>query len=896
MSDEKHHYDALSEAPIPTYEEATSSRPLSRRGPNEVSDDAERQTLLGHDLPSSSNSSRRRNGYYHPPSVQSARSSIDDDDSGLGSPVGADEEAALQQTMEEMDILDPESAEDGRRRSHRSRGTFSKRFYSITTSLSSIHLPRIPWPSSAWVWFKQRLPHIPEEYRPGWAVLARLCGLILIISLVYLLVVSEIVPMGSGLGAPYSPEWIRQTAIQGVESWRIQDNLKYVTSYDHVAGTEGSYVLGQWIESKFKEAHMDTYTHDEYYVYLNYPKKGGRRVAIVEPAEKAWEAKLEEGSAYDPPKAQTETFHGLSASGNVTGPLIYANYGHKKDFKSLSDSGIDVQGCVVLMRYYGTQEDRAMKLRAAQDAGVAGVLMYSDPSEDGFLKGDVWPNGRWRPEDSVQRGTVALTNMIVGDVLTPGRPSTKDQKRMPKDKNPALPSVPSIPISWKDAQHLLQSLDRIGDEVFPEWVGGVPDVPRWFSGHPDNSPKINLQNVQDEIENQRITNVFGSLIGTEEKAKKIIIGTHRDSWCFGAADPGSGTAVMLEVARVLGALRLQGWRPLRTIEFASWDAEEYNLIGSTEHVEANLEELRANAVAYINVDVGVTGDKLWANGSPILYQAWTRVLDRLVDPMQNKTLRKLWDRDNDRLGNLGVGSDYVAFQNLAGTSSIDFGFTGPEHGDLAHSCYQTFDWMTKYVDQGFVYHSLLAQIWLLLILELSQELIMPLKVDSYASWLTVESQKLLDFAEKRGENFDIGIFQPLFDSVGKLQEKAKDFGDWEMFWTNQVYGYGTGNFETQGLTVQRMGHNAKMASFESDLLDLPRGKDDEDEDDHGLPGRDQFKHVIFGPDASGEGGDDGASLFPFVRDAIHKNDWKLAEKQLKKTADILNRAGERLVR
>lgn len=568
-----------------------------------------------------------------------------------------------------------------------------------------------------------------------------------------------------------------------------------------------------------------------YFVYLNYPKKGGRRVAIVDPPEKAWEAKLEEDSTYDPPRPQTQTFHGLSASGNVTGPLIYVNYGHKKDFKTMWDSEIDVQGCVVLMRYYGTQSDRAMKVKAAQDAGVAGVIMYSDPADDGFKKGDVWPSGRWRPEDSVQRGSVALSNMIIGDVLTPGRVSTKDQERMPKDKNPALPTIPSIPISWKDAQKLLQSLDGIGQEVFDKWVGGVPDVgKKWWSGHPDKSPKVNMQNFQDEVEKQRITNVFGSFIGTEDKAKKIIVGNHRDSWCFGAADPGSGTAVMVEVARVLGELRMQGWRPLRTVEFASWDAEEYNMIGSTEHVEANLEELRANGMAYINVDVGVTGDKLWANGSPIFKHAWIRVLDRLMDPHQNKTLLELWQNENRQLGGLGAGSDYVAFQDMAGTSSIDFGFSGPEHGDMYHSCYETFEWVSKYVDPGYVYHNLLAQVWVLFILELAQEPIMPLKIDDYAARLQEEGQKLIDWTETKGADYDLEMFQPLVDALSGLSGKAKEFQDWETFWYNQVYG--TGGFETQGLTVQRVAHNAKMASFETDLLDLPQGEHDNGE--HGV--------------------------------------------------------------
>lgn len=584
---------------------------------------------------------------------------------------------------------------------------------------------------------------------------------------------------------------------------------------------------------------------NRYFVYLNYPKAGGRRVAIVEPKDKVWEAKLEEGDVYTPPRAQTQTFHGLSASGNVTGPLIYVNYGHKKDFKTLWDSGIDVQGAVVLMRYYGSQEDRAMKVRAAQDAGVAGVIMYSDPGEDGFKKGKVWPDGRWRPEDSVQRGSVALSNMVLGDVLTPGRPSTIDQKRMSKDKNAVLPTIPSIPISWSDAKKLLQSLKGIGEEIAPEgnfehWIGAVPDVgEKWWSGHPEKSPKVNLRNEQEEVEKQRITNVFGSIRGSEDKAKKIIVGNHRDSWCFGAADPGSGTAVMLEVARVLGELRMQGWRPLRTIEFASWDAEEYNMIGSTEHVEANMEEIRANAIAYLNVGVGVTGNKLWANGSPIFKNAWTRVLGAMADTDRNATLQELWEKEHGgEIGGLGVDGDYAAFQDLAGCSSLDFGFSGPEHGDLAHSCYATFEWMTKYVDPGFKYHVMLAQIWVLVILELAQAPIMPLKIEDYAARLQEEGQKLIEWTETKGSDYDIGMFQPLADALANVGNKAQEFGQWETKWYNEIYA--TGGFETQGLTVQRVSYNAKMSSFDSDLLDLQRGNIN-GEGEHGVG---SLSHVL----------------------------------------------------
>ncbi|KAJ4377813.1 hypothetical protein N0V83_000643 [Neocucurbitaria cava] len=892
MSDEKHGYErAPSPPPIPTYEEATSSRNTSARlGPNEISDDAERQGLLTPDTHIQSDS-RRRNGYYQAPSVQS----VEDEDSQLGSPVRESQDEDLRHTMEEMEILDPGSVEEGRSRRNRSQSRFSKRFYSITHSLSSFHLPRIPWPSwrPDFTFIRQRLPTIPDEYKPGWSVIARLLGLILIVTLVYLLVVSEVVPMSGGFGQPFNPEWVRQTAMQSVESWRIEKNLEYITSYDHIGGTEGSYVLGQWIEGKFKDSHMDTYTHDEYYVYMNYPKKGGRKVAIIHPPEKAWEAKLEEPSVFSPPRAQTSAYHGLSASGNVTGPLIYVNYCDKKDFKRLWDSHVNVQGAIALCRYYGTQPDLSMKIKAAQEAGVAGVLVYSDPADDGFKKGIPWPDGGWRPGDSVQRGSVAQTNMIMGDVLTPGRPSIKKQERMSKDNNPALPKIPSLPLSWKDAQNLLRSLKGSGEQLPDDWVGGVPDVgDKWFSGHPDTSPKVNLQNGQDEVEQQRVTNVFGSLKGSEDSARKIIVGNHRDSWCFGAADPGSGTAIMLEVMRILGELRAQGWRPLRTIEFASWDAGEDNRIGSTEHVEANADELRENAIAYLNVDVGITGDKLWASGSPIFQHAWIRVLDRLTDPHENKTLKELWDTKDGKIDSPNAGSDDVAFLSIAGTSSINFGFssdTTNSHASnpMAGSCYETLNWMAKYIDPDFRYHTLLAQIWVLLILELAQEPILPMKVEDYARALQEEGQKLLDWTESTSSGYDIEIFQPLVDSLSMFKKKADEFHKWETYWYNQVYA--TGGFETQAVTVQRVAHNVKIAKFESDLLDLPRDKDDHSE--HGLPGRDQYKHVIFAPDANN--GLEGA-VFPFAKDAIEKKDWDAAAKMIKKTADVLSKAGENL--
>jgi N-acetylated-alpha-linked acidic dipeptidase len=936
MSDSKDTPTILS-TPIPSYEEATSSTPTP-----------ESRTLLGSNL-------ARRSGYYQPPSVQSARSSEDSlahyPRNSSESEADEDDHEGLRREVEQMDLVDLDELEEGRR-SHgkgwvgrllgfkRRLGRWNKwRWrprWAEGWGFGGSHMySRLGMPS---------IPSVPERYTPQCSVIARLIGLFVIIALGYALFVFELMPNArNGLGQMFDPEGVRIFAQAQVNGSRIEDYLRHVTSFDHVAGTEGSRYLARWMQGLFWEAGMDEVrldryvdvivfgeqllTFESYYVYLNYPKEGGRRVAILDPPELAWQAKLEEEQVYpnaEKSKQNTMVFHGHSRAGNVTGPLIYVNYGSREDYKRLYDSGIAINGTIALVRYYGSQGDRALKVKAAEEWGVKGVLIYSDPADDGFIKGKPWPEGPWRPSDGVQRGAVSLMSWIVGDVLTPGWASTKDARRISKDNNPGLTNIPSLPLSWRDAQKLLQALKGHGQSLPEEWIGGVPLVDEWFSGD-QTSPIVNLMNEQEEVEKQRIINVIGRIDGAEQKEKKIVIGNHRDSWCFGAGDPGSGTAVMLEVVAIFGALRSQGWRPLRTIEFASWDAEEYNLIGSTEHVEDHIEELRRDGIAYLNVDVGVVGPKFRAAASPLFKHALYRVLDRVEDPLQNQTLRYLWEARNAQLEGLGAGSDYVAFQDMAGTSSIDFSFGGEEkHSFPYHSCYETFEWMTKFGDPGFVYHKVLAQVWVLIILELSQELILPFDLKDYASAVAGYLNDLRDYAGKKGapwadedgkNGFDIA---PLYDAGKILMARAKHYHDWENWWMSQVYG--RGGIETNSLAMQRIAFNDKMTRFETDLLDIPRGSEEESIG-HGVggfftalikgglssgikgnktndvssteqvPGREQFKHVIFGPQLW-SGYEEG--YFPFVRDAIEAGNWTAAQLQVEKTARILREAAERL--
>ena len=278
---------------------------------------------------------------------------------------------------------------------------------------------------------------------------------------------------------------------------------------------------------------------------------------------------------------------------------------------------------------------------------------------------------------------------------------------------------------------------------------------------------------------------------------------------------------MLEVIRIFGELRKLGWRPLRTIEFGSWDAEEYNLIGSTEHVEARIDELRRNGYAYLNVDVAVTGSDFEAAGCPLFERALLRVLGRVSDPLKQKTLRSIWEEAGTRMQGLGAGSDYVAFQDMAGTSSLDFGFTGA--GYPYHSCYDNFEWMTKFGDPGFQYHTVMAQIWALLILEMADTPVLPFDMEAYATAVKGYVVDLEKYVETKGAPLDNGRFdlKPLHDAADAFVDNAAEFHMWDQTWSESVEG--AGGFESNVMAIKRMSHNTRMANFETHLLDLEDG-------------------------------------------------------------------------
>lgn len=831
----------------PTYDEALagSSRwvPPSRsavdqRGATET----EQQSLL-RQPGNAGESSRRPNGQYRPPTVET-----DDEDSLWGSDDdnSATEEDQVRREIEEMDMEEPDRSRSS---------TWRKRL-------------RIPALNS-WKWsWRPRLPRIrinlPSRPAAGenesrnsnseqetltrtnrfgfqgafsniqipqvntmFLVLtfARILALLIILGFFWFLFSSGVFssfnsPLATGMR--FNAEDLRNFLQQRVEPMRMRASVQHYSNYAHLAGTEGDYAAAMDIYAMFNKAGLDRVSVDEYFVYINYPREDGRAVQLMDGEIARWTAKLEEEERHHETSGrQTYAFHAHSKSGDVRGPLIYVNYGSKADYENLRTRDIKMDGAVALIRTGGTEKNTAIKVKLAEMYGFVGCLVYSDPIDDGFSKGDVAPQGRFMPADGVQRGSVSLTNWIVGDVLTPQWHSEEKSPRVKVADAAGLVRIPSLPLAWRDAQVLLQNLKGHGQVMPPAWTGAVPDVDEWWTGD-SNSPVVRLQNEQDEIERQKIWNVYGRIEGMETASKSIILGNHRDSMGFGATNPHTGTAVMIELARIFGDLVDRGWKPLRTIEFMSWDASEYNLIGSTEYVERDLENLQKNAYAYIDLSDAVTGTTLSAAGSPVFQRALMHALDRVLDPMANETLKTLWERDNSQLMDLSTGadpSDYIPFQHIAGTSSLHLGFSGESYP--YRSSYDTFDLVDQVIDPGFIYHGLMGQVVGLLILDLSDRAILPFDMKRYGeklkTWLAnFENWTKNRLAELGNSQVDLP-FDELKDAANIIGEQTEIFAQWEMQWDSAVLA--SNGWESNEYGAARIKYNDKMALFETALLD-----------------------------------------------------------------------------
>jgi N-acetylated-alpha-linked acidic dipeptidase len=643
--------------------------------------------------------------------------------------------------------------------------------------------------------------------------------------------------------------------------------LKTLTAAPHIAGSNEDHDTAIYVAGKFKAAGLDT-AIVPYKAWLNMPKEiritatdANGKVLMTGPTREHVE-----GDPFDKDPRVVTAFNGSSPSGDITAEVVYANYGRPEDFKKLDDLGVSVKGKIVLVRYGGNF--RGVKVYIAQERGAAGVIIYSDPSDDGYYRGDKYPNGPYRPDTGVQRGAVQYLFKYPGDASTPGIASTPDlpsSKRLNPATAASMPQIPSTPISYHDAAPILEALT--GPNVPHDWQGALP-----FPYHVGpGSVKVHMVLKQDYAY-RTIWDVIGKIPGTEWPNDWVVAGNHRDAWVYGAVDPNSGTAAMLETVHGLGELLKTGWKPKRTIVFASWDAEEEGLIGSTEWAEDNASAL-SHAVAYFNTDVGVAGPNFDASAVPSLKE-FVRDVTKEVPSPKGGTVYEQWKkseavgesrrhatRDSSsqsgevEIGDLGSGSDYTPFIQHLGVPSTDIGSNGP-YG-VYHSVFDNYNWFIKNADPTFVYEQQQARVFGLEVLHMADTDILPYDYTTYGKQIT----GYLNAAKTKAEETNVsGLdFEHALAAAQRFTAAAEAV-----------------HKKQQSESVNPTAFNAQLREVEADLLSTA-----------GLPNRPWFKHTIYAP---GEYTGYAAVVIPGVNEAIDAKDSARGAAQMVALTEAIDRA------
>jgi N-acetylated-alpha-linked acidic dipeptidase len=657
-----------------------------------------------------------------------------------------------------------------------------------------------------------------------------------------------------------------------------EEHLRILTQAPHIAGSPEDKATAEYVAKKFREAGLDTEIV-EYKVWLNYPAEirvdmtAPPGVEMHGPRREHVDVDPFQGDPYqDDPRVVTP-YNGMSPSGDAEAEVVYANYGTPADFDKLKQMNVDVRGKIVIVRY--GENFRGVKAFVAQERGAAGVIIYSDPKDDGYYRGDAYPKGPWRPASGVQRGSVGFMFQFAGDPTTPGvasTPTLPDSKRVSPAESEQLPKIPVTPLSCADASPILEHL---GGPTSPrEWQGALP-----FTYHVGPGPAKVKMHLKQDYQFRTIWDVIGKVRGTSSPDEWVVAGNHRDAWVYGAVDPNSGTAAMLEAVHGLGELLKSGWKPKRTIVIGSWDAEEEGLIGSTEWGEDHAQEL-GNAAAYFNMDVAVSGKKFGASGVPTLKE-FIREIAKAVPSPQGGTVYDAWKKaseptaENNRpqetstfrpppvamqndvpVGDLGSGSDYTVFLQHLGVPSTDISSSG-DYG-VYHSVFDNFAWFKKFGDPDFLYEQQMARIYGLEVLRMSSADVLPYDYENYGKEILV----YLDAAKNKGkERFGDKVpdFSAALEGARHLQEVGAKMLQKQ---------------RKMPAAPDRM--NVKLREAERALL-IPEG----------LPNRPWFHHAIYAP---GQYTGYAAVVIPGVNEAIDRGDLRRTEQQIAALAAALNRA------
>ena len=530
-----------------------------------------------------------------------------------------------------------------------------------------------------------------------------------------------------------------------------------LTREPHMAGTDESRALAESIRRRLEEFGFETETR-RYEAYLSYPK----RVAVRRLAPSALELRVEEpAEPTDPDTAHpglTPGFVAYSASGRVDGEIVYANYGLPADYEALDARGVSARGAIVLVRY--GKVHRAVKVATAQARGARGILIYSDPADDGFAKGEVLPRGPWRGADLLQRGNAKLSWFFHGDPLTPGRAALPGAERLRAEDAPTLPKIPAAVLSSGAARSLL---DGLAGSTPPDFAGAL-DLPYRTGPGPVRAEL----DVAMDTGLRTIVDVLGRIPGREEPEHLVLLGTHHDAWTFGGVDPGSSGASVLELARVLGTLAREGWKPRRTLVFAFWDAEEPGLIGSTEFAEERAAELRAKAVAYVNTDFYLAG-RIKAGGPPALQDFAREVFADVRDPVSGQA--GLPGAASADLAPLGSGADFVAFQDFLGLPCLSLEFASGTTYGAYHSTRDTRLYMKTHGDPGWRYGLALAETLGRTVLRLGSAESLPVRPSREAEAILRWLDRLTEVNRDRA-GLDPGALEALRASLRAYRDEA----------------------------------------------------------------------------------------------------------------------------
>jgi N-acetylated-alpha-linked acidic dipeptidase len=681
---------------------------------------------------------------------------------------------------------------------------------------------------------------------------------------------------------------------------RMKDNMQRLSARPHHVGSPYDKENAEWILAQYKQWGWDAHI-EEFQVLFPTPKL--RLLEMIAPAK--FTAKLEEpAEAVDPTSKQKDeqlpTYNAYSPDGDVTAPLVYVNYGLVADYDELARNGVSVKGAIVIARY--GESWRGIKPKLAAEHGAIGCIIYSDPAEDGYTKQVSFPNGPMRPPEGAQRGSVLDAPLYPGDPLTPGIAATKDAKRLRWQDAQSIARVPVLPISYADAQPLLAALE--GPIAPQNWRGALPITYRLGPG----PAKVHLQ-LAFNWDLKPVYDVIATMRGSAEPDLWVLRGNHHDAWVNGADDPVSGQVVLLEEARALGELAKQGWKPKRTIIYASWDGEEPMLLGSTEWVEQHADDLRQHAAVYINSDANERG-YLDVEGSHSLQSLMNDVAKDVEDPESRVSVFKRQQArvllhgtpkqqtearsgGNLGIGALGSGSDFSPFIDHVGIATINLGFAGEDPSGNYHSIYDDFYWYSHFSDYDFVYGRALAQAAGLTVLRMADADVIPYEFDGLSHTVAQyieEVKALLESRRKEAEdirrNLNEGVYAAANDPRNPtIAPPAKEIPPYLNFapldnaaaaLDRAAAHYNKALASAQGKTLspeRLLAINQQLALAERKLT-TPQG----------LPRRPWMQHLLYAP---GWYTGYSAKTMPGVREAIEEGRYTEAEEQVVLVAHAL---------